>query len=680
VPLHEDTTAAIEWKRYERVKALYTRRNERYRTLINLLGGNFYSPDLLTTISVNDDAKREIEATTGRQLIVNRLAVVVRNFKNFLSEPPEIEVPPRRTEAGEVDEDAERHADRLTKLLYATWYANQIETELQAVEHYTSGLGLAPLYVWPDMERNLMSFTVLRPWAFYPMPYGSDYRKFRYVCTEDVVSGEELLGTMGAAMRVFNPELPGALDPDRLYLVVNYYTEDVHSRLVSEFPSEERGAGEQVIDETPLQAAGPQTLYRVKNPMGFVPFLAIPGSYIPHQVVGESDIEQAVGLSYYVNDMLQTEADIMAYVGNPILVLTGTSVAAQNIPNEPGAALVIPEPGARAQFLVPPNISGQYFERIQRVMAMIEDQTTQPAPVQGRVQPGIRSGAAIQALMGSMAALVATKQRVRRMAYRRLNEMLLKGYERVFGNVELDLQGSMGGGGEYFNFKMKGKDIDGWYANDVIYREGLQDSGTRLQTTMMKLQAGLISKRTARKEIGVRSPREEEAQIRFEQAEEKMLDAVARGGGRPAGPRRPSPEEMAAILGGAGAAGGPSPEGLPEGLPGGLPGGPPGAEGMPEGLAAMMGPNPAGASPTSPRRPAGERPVPTQEEIKARVKKLALSGKVFLKTISPDQIVLAVTRASDEEKLREALTDLGVPIRIQVVGGRPEGSIRLRGR
>jgi hypothetical protein len=72
--------------------------------------------------------------------------------------------------------------------------------------------------------------------------------------------------------------------------------------------------------------------------------------------------------------------------------------------------------------------------------------------------------------------------------------------------------------------------------------------------------------------------------------------------------------------------------------------------------------------------------VPTQEEIKARVKKLALSGKAFLKTISPDQIVLAVTRASDEEKLREALADLGVPVRIQVVGGRPEGSIRLRGR
>lgn len=664
ITLARDTQASLEFRRYERVKAFFHLRNARYKFLLNILGGNFYSSDLITTVPVTPQLASEIAQTTGRTLIVNRLAVVVRNFKDFLSEPPEIGVPPRRDERGLVTPEADKHADTLQKLLYATWAANQMEMELQAVEHYTSGLGSAPILVWPDIQRRLMTFTVVRPWVFYPMPYGDDFRRYRYVCTESVLSGEELLSEYGEAFALFNPRLPEHLDPDESYLVVNYYTDRTHSRIVSRLPTAELSrVGEKVTDEHPLTVAGPQTILRVTNLLGFVPFINIPGNYIPHQTVGESDIEQSVGLMYYVNDMLQTQADILAFTGNPILIVTGSNVSPANIPNHPGAAMSFPEPGARVQFLVPPNIGGAYFEQIQRVMQMIEDQTTQPSPVQGRVQPGIRSGAAIQALMGAMAALISTKQRTRKMYYSRLNEMLLKGYETVFRDTELDLQGSLGfTSGEYFSIKLKGKDIDGWYANEVIYREGLQDFGARLSITLEKLRAGLISKRTARKDLGIRSPIEEEAQIAAEQAAEARLRAPQQ--------QRPDAEP-------------PRPSMIPPGLLAGLRG-EPGAGGLPMPGMGMppAGPEMIGAPPVPPQIMGEALRAATvdEEAVREAVRGIPLAGKVYLVSAGPDGIVLVVTRSADEPKLRKALERLGVPVTITVSNQKPEGATRLRGR
>lgn len=680
--LNEDVAAQVEFRRYQKVKNFFQLRNSRYKFLLNILGGNFYSNDLITTVPVTGEQATEIAQTTGRQLVVNRLAVVVRNFKDFLSEPPEIDVPPRRDKKGKVTPEADEHADTIKKLLYATWAANQMEMELQAVEHYTSGLGSAPIRVWPDLGRKLMTFTVVRPWTFYPMPYGDDFRKMRYVCVENPVSGEELLAEYGASFTIFNPEVPRAIDPDETYLVVDYFTNEVHSRIFSVMPNA-TGArvGERVTDESPLYAAGPQTIYRVKNLLGYVPFLNIPGNYIPHQSVGESDIEQGVGLMYYINDMLQTQADIMAFTGNPILVITGTSLAPSSIPNHPGAGVAIPEPGAKVQFLTPPNVSAAYFDQIRQVMQMIEDQTTQPSPVQGRVQPGIRSGAAIQALLGSMAALVSTKQRTRKMFYGRLNEMLLTGYEKVFGDTELDLQGSLGfTSGEYFSLKMKGKAIDGWHANEIIYREGLQDYSARLQVTTEKLRLGLISKRTARRDLGVRSPIEEEAQIRAEAEELARLQRAAQP--QPSAPTARPGIPPALTPGLLGQMGGPVGQAPPTGGPGGMPPGPGGPMGMPAGPGGPMAESGPGDGAAGMAAALGGVAGPSvdEEAVREAIRSVPLAGKVYL--ISADQrgIRLVVTRAADKPKLEEALGRFGVPVSITINGQKPEGATRIRGK
>src|SRR3990170_1762906 len=263
-----------------------------------------------------------------------------------------------------------------------------MELELQGIAHYTSGLGSCPVHLWPDIKEKVIRYHILRPWTFYPMTRGRDFRRFRYVCVEDLMYGDEIKEEYGASIFKFNPSLGVeglGLKDDEQYVVVSTYSDTGHSLIVGSSPWGRSGGSDKIEDQNPISVAGPQTIYRVNNILGFIPFVNIPGNYIPHQDMGESDIEQSVGLNYYVNEMFNNQADIMAFTANPILVLTGTSIPTEKIPNHPGAAVSIPEGNAKAFFLYPPNVSGDYFQQIDRVMRYIEEATNQPEPVMGRV-------------------------------------------------------------------------------------------------------------------------------------------------------------------------------------------------------------------------------------------------------------------------------------------------------
>lgn len=663
--IQEDPQAKREWAQYQKVKSLYATRDEAYAKLKRLLGGFFYSNDVITTQELTPSQVREVQQTTGSSLVINRLAVVVKNYKSFLSQPPEIDVPPRKNKSGIAEKAAEQHADTLEKLLYATWSANKMELQLQGIAHYTSGLGSSPVQLWPNIDQRLIRYNVLRPWAFYPMTSPRDFQKFRYVCVEHPMSGEEIKAEYPTALKLFNDGLNVILEDDRFYIVVEHFTEDTHSVIVGRYGGE-GPASPYVTDEEPLTVTGPQTIYRVKNKLAFVPFINIPGNYIPHQSMGESDIEQSVGLNYYVNEMFNNQADIMAFTANPILVVFGSSIPTEKIPNHPGAALSIPEAGAKAQFLYPPNVGGDYFQQMDRVMRYIEEATSQPETVMGRVQPSVESGAAIQALMGGMAAQVATKQRTFKVFFEELNAMTLQAYERVFGEAKISLHGVTGlYSGEHFAVELKGSDIDGWWANEVIYREGMMDFGSRLVNTLQMQGSGLISRRTARRLVGVRSPLEEEAQIRAERLEDLAFSASAqpdRGQGDIQRQRQglqrgripgqggqgglPTPEQMAGLL--TAAQGGGGPESLPAGAP------------------APVVPPPSG-------------PAPDEAAVKRALGRVSFVGKAYLVSVDASGISVIVTRESDKAKVEEALAQFGVPVNVQVSAEKPEGATRIRG-
>jgi len=669
--LIQDAAAKLEWGRYQRAKDRFRLRDERYHNLIKLLGGMFYSNDLVTTAEITPAQVREIQQTTGSQLVINRLAIVVRNYKNYLSQPPEIDVPVRRKRGNtSISKESERHADTNEKLLYATWGANRMELELQGIAHYTSGLGSCPIQMWPDIKERVIRYHILRPWTFYPMTRGRDFRRFRYVCVEDVMWGDEIKEEYGNSIQLFNPTLADSalgLADDEQYIVVQYFTDEMHSVIVGQFPQARENPSDKIQDEAPLTIAGPQTIYRVKNILGFIPFVNIPGNYIPHQDMGESDIEQSVGMNYYVNEMFNTQAEIAAFTSNPILVITGTTIPTEKIPNHPGAGISIPEPGAKAFFLMPPNVSGDYFQQIDRVMRYIEEATNQPEPVMGRVQPSVESGSAIQALMGGVAAQVATKQRVFKVFFEQLNAMTLQAYERVFPKTTISLHGTMGAySGDHFYVELKGEEIDGWYANEIIYREGMFDFGSRIVNTLQMLSANLISRRTARRQVGVRSPLEEEEQIRAERLEDAIfagnIDSANRGLGDI---QRERKGLQRGKIPGQGGQGGLPPVDKMAGLLGALQN--PGA-----------GPGPGPLPPlTEAAPPTGSAP-PDEATIKRALAKVKFLGKAYLVGIGTDGIRIAVTREVDKAKVERALEGLGTVL-VEVVTERPEGSVRIRG-
>lgn len=671
--LTEDLQAKTEWKRYEKVKELFRARDQRYKSLINLLGGMFYSSDLLTTVAVDTAAASEIEQTTGSRLTVNRLGVVVKNYKNLLSQPPEIDVPPRKDRKGVASTEAETHADSLEKLLYATWSANRMEMDLQGIVHYASGLGSAPILLWPDITERIIRYNLLRPWSFYPMTKGTDYRRYKYACVDNLMFGSDIKEEFKTAIGFFNATLNEVLEDDEVYMVVKYFTDLDYSILVGRMAGYTRAVErDRITEEDPLTQSGPQTILRVKNKLGFIPILNVPGNYIPHQTMGEGDIEQSVGMNYYVNEMLQTNADVMAFTGNPILVVTGSSLSTDKIPNHPGAGISLPEPGARIAFLTPPSVAGDYFAQIQAAMQFIDDQTGQPPSLQGRVQPSVESGTAIQALLGGVAATVATKQRIMKVLFEQLNAMTLRAYEVMFPDVKISLQGSIGFfSGDYFAVELEGKDIDGWYANEVIYREGMMDFGSRLVNVLQMRGSGLLSKRTSMRMLGVRSVLEEEAQIRAELMEELALKQSLAAADRGQGDIQR--ERLGLQRGRVPGAGG----------QGGLP--------APDQIAALMsaaqgnaGPGPGvpiqpGARPVTPPPP-GSAPAVDEGAVKRALGRMKYIGKVYLLRIDEAGIHVSVTREADKPKVEEALADLGTPVDVQVVSERPATGIRIRGQ
>lgn len=164
--------------------------------------------------------------------------------------------------------------------------------------------------------------------------------------------------------------------------------------------------------------------------------------------------------------------------------------------------------------------------------------------------------------------------------------------------------------------------------------------------------------------VAVRSPMEEEAQIRAERLEDLMFEQMKGGKGQnPAADQKglergkipqqaPAPEALAAAL--QGAAG---PAAAPTAAP------------------TTETPPPAGPAQLP---AAGGAPEVTEQDVKRALRGVKFVGKVHLVSVGPDGIRITVTREADEPRVRQALEPLGLPVDVQVSD--EKAGVRLRGK
>ena len=216
----------------------------------------------------------------------------------------------------------------------------------------------------------------------------------------------------GQAIASLGWSAAGALQPDRLYPIVEDWTGDRWLVTV---------AGQTARDEP--------------NPYGWLPYLVLPNNASGAEFWGESDLEDLLDLCRQLNKRLSVLADILDYSGYPITVLENVD-GSDGIVLGPGAKWEMPE-GSKAYLLDLLQGGGVdlHIKYVDELRTALHDLAETPRTAFGEAGRAI-AGAALQVELQPLVQKVKRKRRGLASLYRKRNAMLLDLMER-FGSAPI---------------------------------------------------------------------------------------------------------------------------------------------------------------------------------------------------------------------------------------------------
>jgi hypothetical protein len=216
----------------------------------------------------------------------------------------------------------------------------------------------------------------------------------------------------GQAIASLGWSAAGALQPDRLYPIVEDWTGDRWLVTI---------AGQTARDEP--------------NPYGWLPYLVLPNNASGAEFWGESDLEDLLDLCRQLNKRLSVLADILDYSGYPITVLENVD-GSDGIVLGPGAKWEMPE-GSKAYLLDLLQGGGVdlHIKYVDELRTALHDLAETPRTAFGEAGRAI-AGAALQVELQPLVQKVKRKRRGLASLYRKRNAMLLDLMER-FGSAPI---------------------------------------------------------------------------------------------------------------------------------------------------------------------------------------------------------------------------------------------------
>jgi len=201
----------------------------------------------------------------------------------------------------------------------------------------------------------------------------------------------------------------GALQPDRLYPIVEEWTGDRWVVTV---------AGQTARDEP--------------NPYGWLPYLVLPNNAGGAEFWGESELEDLLDSCRELNSRLSVLAHILDLSGAPIAVLENVD-GSDGITVGPGAKWELPE-GSKAYLLdlLAGNGVNLHIQYIDELRTALHDLAETPRTAFGEAGRAI-AGAALQVELQPLVQKVKRKRRGLASLYRKRNAMLLDLMERFGG-------------------------------------------------------------------------------------------------------------------------------------------------------------------------------------------------------------------------------------------------------
>src|SRR5215218_4234375 len=213
----------------------------------------------------------------------------------------------------------------------------------------------------------------------------------------------------GQAIASLGWSAAGALQPDRLYPIVEDWTGDRWLVTV---------AGQTARDEP--------------NPYGWLPYLVLPNNASGAEFWGESDLEDLLDVCRQLNTRISVLAHILDLSGAPIAVLENVD-GSDGITVGPGAKWELPE-GSKAYLLdlLAGNGVSLHIQYIDELRTGLHDLAETPRTAFGEAGRAI-AGAALQVELQPLVQKVKRKRRGLASLYRKRNAMLLDLMERFGG-------------------------------------------------------------------------------------------------------------------------------------------------------------------------------------------------------------------------------------------------------
>src|SRR5215212_4774758 len=202
---------------------------------------------------------------------------------------------------------------------------------------------------------------------------------------------------------------PGALQPDRLYPIVEEWTSERWRVTV---------AGQTARDEP--------------NPYGWLPYLVLPNNASGAEFWGESDLEDLLDCCRELNSRLSVLTHILDLSGAPIAVLENVD-GSDGISVGPGGKWELPE-GSKAYLLglLAGNGVNLHIQYIDELRTALHDLAETPRTAFGEAGRAI-AGAALQVELQPLVQKVKRKRRGLASLYRKRNAMVLDLMERFGG-------------------------------------------------------------------------------------------------------------------------------------------------------------------------------------------------------------------------------------------------------
>jgi len=406
---------------------------------------------------------------------------------------PGIQVLPRG-----IDEESRRHADGLEAAIYATWEANDAQTEFMKAAHDSFLLRRGLIYVFWDSAQRRVRFRSVTPDHFFPVYDGTETVEAIYVTRRrtselqkqypkqaaDIVEDQ---GHMHPAM--------GDFEPHQLIMrgqttVIDWFSRSgEHARLMGEVFMK-------------------QDLF-----YGFdsVPFLEFPCFPVGGEREPLNLIDQIIELNQYLDQLISQKADIIRRYSNPTVIAKDTGQSPDAIRatiQADGGVLPIKATGD-VSLLNWPGTPPAIDEQMTMVLDMLFDLAGKPRSSFGQTVTN-QSGVVTNLMLTPTLQSNDMHETIWGRGLSRLDEWILRLWERFMASEELEFKGSaptgFGSAMAPFQAALMGADIDGWYKNRMKWPSAIRvDDPTYVQSRLQQVTSDppVMSLRRYLEETGV---------------------------------------------------------------------------------------------------------------------------------------------------------------------------------